>query len=240
MFFVLIGVALFAALSYVVTQSGQTSGSRADRETEQLQVNEILQYGSALQHALQRMVMSGGCRIGIGGNLVLFDGTVGFDSSEWANPGDYDNPNAPADNSCDIFDPVGGGVDWQPPPVASQSVGGTEYLISGGYAIEGIGTTGLPDGDSSEVTLITRVTETMCLDINDRLGVTNPGGSPPGVATTSPSVPPPAFITIGRGFVDTATFGSGLGMPELTGKTGGCLETTSDGVYLFYQVLWSR
>ena len=126
MFFVLIGVALFAALSYVVTQSGQTSGSRADRETEQLQVNEILQYGSALQHALQRMVMSGGCRIGIGGNLVLFDGTVGFDSSEWANPGDYDNPNAPADNSCDIFDPVGGGVDWQPPPVASQSVGGTE------------------------------------------------------------------------------------------------------------------
>ena len=58
LFLILIAVALFAALSYAVTQSGRGGGS-IDRETAELNAAQIVQYMGAMQSAVQKLQLYG-------------------------------------------------------------------------------------------------------------------------------------------------------------------------------------
>ncbi|MDD9899367.1 MAG: hypothetical protein OXT65_00110 [Alphaproteobacteria bacterium] len=241
LFLILIAVALFAALSYAVTQSGRGSGS-IDREQQEIDTAEIIQYVGQIQHAIQRLVLVSGCTVGNGGNLDPYDGTISFDSPSWGSF-IYDNVNAPGDNSCHVFDQAGGGIPWKRPPTSIQSMGGTEYIITGELGINGVGTTGQADGYSSELILISWVTENMCVQINKKLGITNPSGVPPeiNVGAGLYGLPLLGFKAIGRGFVDAAVLGNGGGLaPELFGQQMGCFSNVGDAQDYFYFVLWPR
>lgn len=102
-----------------------------------------------------------------------------FKSCCWINSHCFiiDNASAPIDNSCDIFHPSGGGVSWLTPPEMVQNAGSSEYLISGALQISGVGTEGGTNLDQ-ELLLIAIVTREICLRINDKEGITNPGGGP--------------------------------------------------------------
>lgn len=54
---ILIAVALFAALSFAITQSTRTGGSSTSRETTDLEASKILQYAVSVDTTLQRMRM---------------------------------------------------------------------------------------------------------------------------------------------------------------------------------------
>jgi hypothetical protein len=86
LFLILIAVALFAALSYAVTQSGRGSGN-IDRETKVLETSQMYQYLSQIRAEVQRMVLIKGCS----------DTDITF----------Y---NAPAKPECGIFSPEGGNM----------------------------------------------------------------------------------------------------------------------------------
>jgi hypothetical protein len=58
LFLILIAVALFAALSYAVTQSTR-GGGNADSETGLITASQYLQYGAGLKVAITRMMISG-------------------------------------------------------------------------------------------------------------------------------------------------------------------------------------
>lgn len=58
LFIILIAVALFAALSYAVTQSGRGSGG-ADKERNLLVAASLVQFGSFMQSVAARMVLTG-------------------------------------------------------------------------------------------------------------------------------------------------------------------------------------
>jgi len=58
LFLILIAVALFAALSYAVTQSGRSSGT-IDRETAIIAASQITQYPSTLETSITRMIITG-------------------------------------------------------------------------------------------------------------------------------------------------------------------------------------
>lgn len=58
LFLILIAVALFAALSYAVTQSSRGGGS-VDNETNEITAGQILQYGTIVRFGVQRIKISG-------------------------------------------------------------------------------------------------------------------------------------------------------------------------------------
>lgn len=59
LFLILIAVALFAALSYVVVHSSRTSAGSVDQEGIKLKAAKILQYVSSVRVATQRLYVSG-------------------------------------------------------------------------------------------------------------------------------------------------------------------------------------
>lgn len=108
LFLILIAVALFAALSYAVTQSSRGGGS-IDREQAELISARVSSFYGAIQHAITRMMVINGCTdIQISfENSVYYQGTGA--GGGLAHPIDG-NGNAPTDNRCSVFETAGGGV----------------------------------------------------------------------------------------------------------------------------------
>ncbi len=101
LFLILIAVALFAALSYAVTQSGRGGGA-IDRETLQIEVARVLEYAASMQKAVERMQLINGCS----------DYDISFEHSFIAG---YEHTPAARDD-CKIFHVDGGGISYMPPP----------------------------------------------------------------------------------------------------------------------------
>ena len=100
LFLILIAVALFAALSYAVTQSSR-GGGNADSETLAINSATVAQYISSIQQALMRMTIINGCT----------EDEISFASDNW---GHTEYSHTPASRTkCQIFHRDGGGVSFQ-------------------------------------------------------------------------------------------------------------------------------
>jgi len=245
LFLILIAVALLAVLSYAITQSGRGNNS-ANREQISIAAAQILEYTGQVQAAVTRLMTAGGCS-----NTQL-----NFASSQWSTPAAYDGiatGHAPADHSCDIFDPAGGNVPWQRPPPISQGTTASvnEYMYTAQLGIWGIGTDSYSDPAASELTLIANVTKDVCVEINSKLGIVPvtppvpthaytvfgtppffiPGSPPSGMTFYGDYASWPSTWTIGYNVVQA---------PELAGKWSGCFLSTTNGGYVFYYVLVAR
>ncbi|MDD9900430.1 MAG: hypothetical protein OXT65_05585 [Alphaproteobacteria bacterium] len=231
LFLILIAVALFAALSYAVTQSGKSGGGGAGRELANLAASQVLQDFSAIEHAINKMMLLNGCT----------RYTLNFDHASWDVGNDYDNTGAPANGSCDVFGENGGGVTWTAPPPMVQSLASgsdsdtalaTEYHVSYRIAIRGI-TAGLVP--TEQLTLISRATRDMCIHVNNQSGITNPSGEPPEVDSFF------AYTAFTGTYPGAYDYGNPSGHgPELAGHRTGCfLNTwsTDNGKYGIYHVL---
>jgi hypothetical protein len=98
LFLILIAVALFAVLSYAVTNSTRGSGD-ISQEKADLIASQLLQFGSSMEAAITRMRISNGCsEVEISTEHSGVYGT------------DFINPSAPASRKCHLFDPAGGGL----------------------------------------------------------------------------------------------------------------------------------
>ncbi len=241
LFLILIAVALFAALSFAITQSTRSGGADVSKEKTQLLVDQLSQYSAVIANAITRVILNNGCTIN----------TIDFRSQLWALD-EYDirgasgGPPSPSSGFCDIFSQNGGAVIWQAPPVEAVPVAGGQYAISGRVAIQGVGTT------DNELLLALEVTRAVCIRANEQDGAQNPGGNPPVLNDPNSRFETPianwkAFgpFTIdnngGNRFPGFLTVGSPGNAPELNGHQMGCYETSpGTGIYVFYQVLMPR
>ncbi len=105
LFLILIAVALFAALSYAITQSGRGGGT-ISREQSVISASQITQYPASLRMVATRMVLTGTAP-----TAVSFDDTAG----------------------TGVFAADGGGAIYQTPP-ANIGAASCDYAVLGTYA----------------------------------------------------------------------------------------------------------
>ncbi len=96
LFLILLAVVLFAALSYVVTQSSRSSGKNISAEAAEAGAARILQFFTLLEATVQRMILSG---------VPLTQ--IDFYHAEIAGS---QNNSLCNEDECHVFRPGGGGV----------------------------------------------------------------------------------------------------------------------------------
>ena len=167
LFLILIAVALFAALSYAVTQSGR-GGGNIDRETANLSSAQLVQFGSLMANTVRRLEILGGCNeTELSFERAPFNGT----------DTDYVNITpSPADLSCHIYHPNGGNLtEFNPSSAPGLTTGSPEIEIQSLVQITGAGTTNFPSGADSQTIDITmflrNMTEVACTAINRNIGL---------------------------------------------------------------------
>lgn len=152
LFIILIAVALFAALSYAITQSGRGSGN-TDRENARLLASQIMQELAKVDAAITRMRTTNGCM------------TAQIDMDPKPNNDYQRNPNSPSvtgDFSCALYHASGGGVSSDPSVPAAYSDSSIGTWASDTHVR--IGTIG---GSGNELVVISHpITDAVCNEIN--------------------------------------------------------------------------
>jgi len=172
LFLILIAVALFAALSFAVTSS-MRGGGEASEDTSLLETTPLVQYATQMKYTVDKLMLLNGCD-----ETELSFHTTSWPPNTSGYPGggasDYINPNAPSDNSCHVFHEDGGGLPWI--HVTDKVVNSIEFQVSGNWGVNDLGGNLCAD---VELLFLAEVTEEMCVQINDKNDVENPGGRPP-------------------------------------------------------------
>lgn len=229
LFLILIAVALFAALSYAITQSGRGGGG-IDREQAELLAAQMLQISTNTSQGLQRFMLTHGYAI----EEIDFH----IEDKSRSNP----NANCTSD-ACNLFHPDGGGITVpdMPSNIFDLSL---PYSCAAGYyimvaSIEGVGTD-LPEILFTYCGIRTEI----CRAINRGTGIQGADSSPVDnmhgftaenhYAQFSGNMSNIPVTTPGR-------FGGSDGDPRLVGAHSFCSETgnPTQGNF-FYHVLLPR
>tara|TARA_B100001971_G_scaffold197705_1_gene206673 strand:+ start:629 stop:1378 length:750 start_codon:yes stop_codon:yes gene_type:complete len=162
LFLILIAVALFAALSYAVTQSGRGGGS-IDREQASLAGAQLSSYVASMANAVTRMRLVSGC--------TESDFSFNYDSDgdgDYIDTDDtYNNNGAPGDYSCHIYHSNGGGITRiDPAQINGLTDGASSIEVYGTGMIAGAGTDGHVAESTDLALFIRNLTEDACLAIS--------------------------------------------------------------------------
>ena len=218
---ILVAIALFGLLSFTMAKGTRTGAQNISKEKASLLATETLEYGRAMKNAIHDLLING-----------CAETEISFETG-----GSYINPGAPADKSCHVFEPEGGGLRLKPIPEDIQTLN-TLYrnpFFVGKTAVLNVGTT------AGELYLWMRTrSKDVCMKYNTLAGVSNLTSDAPAEAGFDSA---PLFVgTYSAG----ATLGDDNDGANFSGKMTGChkdaAETDTDGspYYDFYYVLIAR
>lgn len=226
LFLILIAVALFAALSYVVTQSTRSGGGSTEREKNILSSAQMTQYPTALRTAIIRMVLGG-----VAVENIYFNAPENFGSLSV--------------NQL-VFHPQGGGATFQQAPADLSASGNSAlgWTYNAEFDVPGIGIDGA--GGNDVIAFLPDISSGICRQVNEELGVDVSACS-----TTISGVPQVTNATtalVDEYMDDAYTFPT-ADSPDLTGPAGcttvfsrqasGCF-VDNGGRNVFYSVLLER
>ena len=149
LFIILIAVALFAAITYAVTQSTRSGSGNATNESKSLDASDLIAYAGLIQSTIQRMVV-GGCSL----STIDFLGT---------------NGTSPSNGSCNVFNATNGGKlparyenKWWADP------GAKHLYFSDGHPVANVGS------GANEITMMLIGADSgVCDQINKKAGITS-------------------------------------------------------------------
>jgi hypothetical protein len=146
LFFILIGVVLFAALSYVVANMMRGGPTTISRERASLYADEILGYAQTIRRGVQGVRISNNCE--------AID--ISFETPALTGYANGTN------TRCQVFSAAGGGVNYNHPS--------TNY--SDGTEVLDIGNSACHDEECTELlAILPNVNQTVCEAINDKIGI---------------------------------------------------------------------
>lgn len=154
MVYLLIAIALFAALGYAVSQS-MRGGDPTLVSTERVKVlaSDLLDYGRNVRQAVQTIRINNGCT----------ETEISFEANGLAG---YVHTPTVARDACKIFNMAGGRMNYVPP---TQDVSSNDWLLTGSTVIDQVGTT------APDLTLILRdIPLSVCQYINDQMNIPAP------------------------------------------------------------------
>jgi len=217
LFLILIAVALFAALSYAVTQSTRSGGGDASRETNLVNAAGVTQYPAAIKTAITRMVVSNGTDP----DSLLFNPPSSFTAF---------TTTYPATNG--VFHPTGGGATFvdAPASVMQSNAPGTWYF-NGENQVTNIGTSGTLSASTADViAFLPGVKKAVCDSIHGKLGMSTTYVTLTGInINTNMDVADPN-IDAGGGTITGA---------NLDGQPQGCFMQPAN-TYIYYHVIVER
>lgn len=221
LFLILIAVALFAALSYAVTQSTRSGGGDAGRETSLVNSAAITQYPASIKTSIVRMIVSNGVTV----DNLTFDDPSLFTA----------NLTTPALQAANVFHPSGGGANYSQAPnaVMANNLPGT-WVFNAQNRVWNIGTDTTSTAGVDIVAILPSVTQAICERIHSQLGL---GAVPTlsNVILNTPKLSTAAAIT----YTATAIIGNSGGASVLNGQPQGCFQQPAN-TYNYYHVLVER
>ena len=149
LFLILIAVALFAALSYAITQSGRGGGT-ISREQVTIAAAQMTQFSSSIHAVVQRMAITG---------TPVADMVYDLDMTQ--------APCSVTPQNC-VFSPSGGGATYIDPPPNTGTTWNFAPVNQGNY-IKDVGTNTDLTGTESTV-FLQLLSEPLCRAINKGLG----------------------------------------------------------------------
>ena len=163
LFLILIAVALFAALSYAITQSGRGGGNIA-KEQALIKSAQLTQYGATVANAVMRMRIFG-----------VTETELCFNHAD--NHADYNHAGC-GDTANQIFHVDGGGVSYQDSAAGMND--GTEWEFTSAPRVWGTGTTDTGAALSSAagtsnadlVMVLRNMDQNICAEVNKQAGIT--------------------------------------------------------------------
>ncbi|MCD8496970.1 MAG: hypothetical protein LRZ85_02125 [Alphaproteobacteria bacterium] len=215
--YILIAVALLAALSYAVSRSNSGSTNQLSAERSRLAASEILEYATILGNAASQLRLRG-CKL----TEISFEGAAGT----------YTNAATPGDNTCKMFHASGGGVNVQTPPQASLVNTTTPWVFSADMEVNDVGSTCADDGCTELAAYIPGVRDTVCDAINDMSSIDNP--------MERPTQNNASFTAFQGAYNYVDTIGDETSSTKLSGKGAGCFWSAGDNAFIVYKVLLSR
>lgn len=217
LFLILIAVALFAALSYAVTQSTRSGAGNSDKESMSLGVARLMNYGSMMQSTIDRMRISQG--------LDITDIHIENNGTKW-----WDDTNRYCcvegipDPRRGLFHPEGGGLTLQSfEDLGTPHGGGTKYGHST-YVWGRVPHVGV-DEDSDLMLWTVALRQNVCEAINEKVGIAG-----------IPEVTFDEYDFWPDDPVPVLNAASGSGVAAIDGKTEFCFEYP-DGRYFYTRVL---
>lgn len=230
LFLILIAVALFAALSYAVTQSTRSGGGDATSETNLVNSAQLTQYPAGIRTAMVRMIIGG----------------ENAENLEFNAPSEFGNCGATVANvtfeRC-VFHPEGGGATYQTASadLMAGATGG-EWIINSENEINLIGTTvggdAADSGSADIIAFLPGISQGLCDRINQELGIAS-------AATESGIIFTQASRMVNDGTATSiAASGTGPTIGEgaasvFDGQPYGCFQQPA-GTYNYYHVLIER
>lgn len=231
LFLILIAVALFAALSYAITQSTRTGGGNAAREQSLIGSSALAQYPINLRSAVMRMV--------IGGENIR---NILFNSPE--------NFGALSANRL-VFHPQGGGATYSDAPGDVMAAAtSANWIYNAEFRVPNVGSDGTNGNDV--IAFLVGVNQATCERINKQSGIAASTSAQCG--TYRGEVPEVDLLNskINLNMVNGYTFPSntvvdpiqctGGSASAFTAKSIGCFYDTNlnGGQFVFYSVISER
>lgn len=218
--YVFIGILLFALLAFAFSRGMNSSSNSAGTSSAKPKAIEIMNRADAIARSVNMLLVKG-CSIN----------EINFYSDHFTQSGSA-NPNAPADDSCDVYSQKGGKLKWEGCPEPTMC--GDPYLyapmVPESMVVDGVG------DKPEDLVYLVLVKKDVCIAINSMLNMPTKdfaytsvdGGIYKGTFTKNNALP-----NVGYGGDEAAYYG----------KTAGCLYArnymTAWGgeFFLYYRVL---
>jgi hypothetical protein len=150
LWFILLAIALLAALAITITRSSGTAEQSGGIEHQKIVASSLLRYAAGLEAAIEQMRLRG-----------VSENDFSFNKAPLAG---YANANCGANTACQVFDTGGGGMTYQKPPSEASA---NDWVFTGANKVTGVG----DDANNELLMILPDIGKDLCKEIDAEIGV---------------------------------------------------------------------